>query len=112
MSADYHKALNKHRFDLLFWEGEFAALIETIPHDDHLLIKNIAVSPSNQGKGLGRKLLDHAERLAASLGYSEIKLYTNKLFAGNVTFYHRLGYQVEREEDFMGGVSVYMNKAI
>jgi hypothetical protein len=29
-------------------------------------------------------LLSHAEQIAASLGYDEIKLYTNKLFAENV----------------------------
>ena len=112
MSTDYREALKKHRFDLLFLEGKLAALIETISHDDHLLIENVAVSPSHQGGGLGRRLLIHAERLAASLGYNEIKLYTNKLFAENLTFYDRLGYQVESEEDFMGGVCVHMNKLI
>lgn len=112
MSADYQDALQKHRFDLLFINETLAALIETISHDDHLLIENVAVSPAFQGKGLGTKLLAHAEQLATSLGYSEIKLYTNKLFAENLTFYGRLGYQVEREEGFMDGVCVHMNKAI
>ena len=112
MSADYDEALKKNRFDLLFLEDKLVALIETVTYDDHLLIKNVAVSPSCQGRGLGRKLLDHAEWLAASLGYSEIKLYTNKHFTGNQTFYERLGYQVEREEDFMGGVTIHMHKAV
>lgn len=77
-----------------------------------MLIKNVAVLPRHQGKGLGSRLLDHAERLAAGMGYAEIKLYTNERYAGNVAFYERLGYQVEREEDFMGGITIYMNKAI
>jgi GNAT superfamily N-acetyltransferase len=112
MSADYQEAMQKHRFDLLFMGETLAALIETISHEDHLLIENVAVSPAFQGKGLGKRLLAHAEQLAASLGYGEIKLYTNKLFAENLAFYGRLGYQVEREEDFKGGVCVHMNKAI
>ncbi len=112
MSANYDEALKKNRFDLLFLEGKLVALIETIARDDHLLIENIAVSPSCQGKGLGRKLLDHAEWLAASLGHSEIRLYTNKLFTETLTFYGRLDYQVEREEDFMGGVTVHLHKII
>ena len=112
MSADYQEALKKHRFDLLFLEGKLAALIETISQDDHLLIENVAVLPSYQGKGLGRRLLDHAERFAASLGYCEIKLYTNKLFAENLSFYDSLGYHVEREEKFMGGATIHMNKLV
>ena len=45
----------------------------------------------------------HAERIAASLGFSETKLYTNKLFAENVRLYSKLGYQVYREEEYKGG---------
>jgi hypothetical protein len=44
----------------------------------------------------------HAEQLAASSGFSEIKLYTNKLFAENVRLYSKLGYGVDREEEFKG----------
>lgn len=112
MSADYQEALRKHRFDLLFIDGTLVALIETSSHDQHLLIENVAVSPAFQGGGLGKKLLAQAEQLAASLGYAEIKLYTNKLFAENLTFYKQLGYRVEREEDFMDSVCVHMNKIV
>ena len=112
MSADYQEAIQEHRFDLLFKDEMLVALIETICHDDHLLIENVAVSPALQGEGLGKKLLAHVEQLATSLGYSEIKLYTNKLFTENLLFYERLGYEVEREENFMGGICVHMQKAI
>jgi GNAT superfamily N-acetyltransferase len=39
--------------------------------------------PPFQGRGLGGELMAHVERLAASLGYYEVRLYTNKLFAEN-----------------------------
>lgn len=112
MSADYQEALKKHRFDLLFVNGTLAAIIETIPSVDHLLIKNLAASPAFQRSGLGKKLLIHAEQLAASSGHSEIKLYTNKLFSESLTFYENLGYLVGREEEFMGGTTVHMNKRV
>ena len=112
MSVDYNEALEKHRIDLLLVMGELAALIETIPEDDYLRVQNLAVSPNHQGLGLGRKLLVHAEQLAASMGYEEIKLYTNKLFTESLSFYNRIGYQMEREEEFMGGITVHMNKKI
>ena len=83
MTADYGEAVRKHRIDLLYLDGQLAALIEMIPQVDHLLIENVAVSPALQGRGLGRTLLTHAEQVAASLVLSVIKLYTNKLFTEN-----------------------------
>src|SRR5580704_16350116 len=112
MTADYVEALAKHRFDLLYVEGKLAALIETIAKVDHLLIENVAVSPPFQGRGLGRKLMAHAEKVAASLGFRQTKLYTNKLFAENIQLYRMLGYHVDREEGFTGGVVVHMSKSI
>jgi hypothetical protein len=56
--------------------------------------------------------LSHAEQIAASLGYDEIKLYTNKLFAENMELYGKLGYRVDREEAFKDGVVVHMSKPV
>jgi ribosomal protein S18 acetylase RimI-like enzyme len=112
MTADYAEAVRKHRFDLLYLNGKLAALIETIPKEDHLLVENVAVSPPFQGRGLGRKLMEHAEKVAASLGFSEIRLYTNKLFAENVHLYVKFGYRVDNEEEFKGGVAVHMSKPL
>jgi ribosomal protein S18 acetylase RimI-like enzyme len=110
MQADYADAVREHRIDLLHVDGELAALIETIDEPDHLLVENIAVSPDFQRRGLGRKLMAHAEQLASSLGYREIRLYTNKLFAESVQLYLKLGYQVDREETIPAGTVVHMSK--
>ncbi|MFI5000670.1 MAG: GNAT family N-acetyltransferase [Reyranellales bacterium] len=112
MTADYAEAVRAHRIDLLYVAGELAALIETISEPDHLLIENVAVSPLFWGRGFGRKLMAHAEQVAASLGHGEIRLYTNKLFAENVQFYGRLGYRVDREETLKIGVAVHMSKSV
>jgi GNAT superfamily N-acetyltransferase len=112
MTADYAEAVRKHRIDLLYVDGALAALIETIPQIDHLLIENVVVSPPFQGRGLGRKLMAHAERVAASLGHEIVRLYTNKLFVENVQLYSKLGYQVDREEEFTGGIVVHMSKSV
>jgi len=112
MQADYDEAVQKHRIDLLHVDGTLAALIETIDAPDHLLIENVAVSPDFQKRGLGAKLMAHAEALAASMRYKEIRLYTNKLFAENVALYLKLGYQVDREEVIPAGTVVHMSKPI
>ena len=59
MTADYDEAVARHRFDLPHVDGVLAALIETICEPDHLLVENVAVSPSFQGRGLGRRLMAH-----------------------------------------------------
>jgi len=112
MGADYEAAVREHRFDLLYREGRLAALVETIVRPDHLLIENLAVSPACQGLGLGKKLMAHVEGLAAALGFAEVRLYTNTLFAENIAFYARLGYRVYKEEEFRAGVAVHMSKAV
>jgi ribosomal protein S18 acetylase RimI-like enzyme len=112
MTADYDEALRLNRFDLLEVDGELAALIETIAEADHLLIENLAVAPAFQGRGFARRLLAHAEGVAAALGYDEIRLYTNRLFAENVSLYRKCGYRVDGEEPFRGGWRVNMSKAI
>lgn len=110
MTANYNEAVAKHRFDLLYVDGTLAALIETIRAADHLLVENVAVSPDFQGRGLGRKLMAHAEVLARELGFDTIRLYTNQRFAENVALYRRLGYQVDREEVVPVGVVTHMSK--
>jgi GNAT superfamily N-acetyltransferase len=112
MTADYAEAVRNHRIDLLHVGGELAALIEMIPEADCLLIENVAVSPRFQGRGLGRKLVAHAEQVALSLGYGETKLYTNKLFTANLRLYNQLGYRVDREAEFPGGFVVHMSKRV
>ncbi|QWA13479.1 GNAT family N-acetyltransferase [Sodalis ligni] len=112
MVADYAAAVSEHFIDLFYTGATLAALIETIPASDHLLIENVAVAPEQQGKGYGRQLMGHAEKLALSLGVKEIRLYTNQLFRENVRFYLRLGYRLDREEPFSGGVVVYMKKSL
>jgi ribosomal protein S18 acetylase RimI-like enzyme len=112
MTADYDQAVREHMIDLLFVDAELTALIETARKVDHLLIANVAVLPAFQGRGHGGLLLDHAERLAASLGLPEIRLYTNKAFATNIAIYRRWGYAIYREEPFKGGFLVHMSKRL
>lgn len=112
MLADYDQAVRHHLIDLLHVGGTLAALIETIPQPDHLLIENVAVSPGFQGRGHGSGLIAHAERLAVSLGLAQARLYTNALFAENLRLYRKLGYRVDHEAAFSGGVVVHMSKRL
>jgi hypothetical protein len=112
MTVDYDARVRDHHIDLLHVGDQLAALIEMVPEANHLLIENVAVLPAFQGQGYGRRLMAHAETVAASLDLPEVRLYTNKLFAGNVRLYRGLGYQVDREEPFKESFTVYMSKLL
>jgi ribosomal protein S18 acetylase RimI-like enzyme len=112
MRADYDKAVREHQFELAIEDGRIVGLIETIAHDDHIWIENVAVTPEAQGRGIGRQLLDSAERTAVEAGLRELRLLTNGAFEANVSLYKRQGYAVDREEPFMNGTTVYMSKRL
>lgn len=116
MRVDYDKALQEHRFDVVAeggrTDGRIVGVIETMQRADHIWIENVAVAPEAQGSGIGRRLLDHAERLARAAGCLEARLLTNAAFEANVALYRRLGYVVDREEEFLSGITVYMSKKL
>ena len=112
MTADYDAALRNHLIDLLHQDDAVVALVEMIPRGDHLLVENLAVLPACQGQGHGRRLMAHAEAVAAAMGHGMVRLYTNQRFAENIALYQRLGYSIEREEVLAAGVVVHMCKCL
>lgn len=112
MTADYEVAVRNHEIELLEDERGVVGLVEVIPAADHLLIENLAIEPMAQGRGHGRVLVAHVEAIARARGLSAVRLYTNKLFAANITFYARLGYAIDHEEAFRGSTIVHMSKQV
>jgi GNAT superfamily N-acetyltransferase len=112
MIVDYAQAVREHDFDLAHLETRLVGLIETMLHEDHLWIENVAVRPEDQGLGIGRQLLRHVERKALAAGRRETRLLTNAAFENNVVLYEKVGYVTDRREPFMGGTTVYMSKQL
>jgi GNAT superfamily N-acetyltransferase len=112
MTADYEHAVRHHVIDLAFLDGRLVGLVEMIPRESDLMIENVCVDPAEQGTGIGHRLVAHAEGETHRLGHRVIRLYTNKLFAANLGFYRGLGYEVEREEPFRGGITVHFRKVL
>jgi ribosomal protein S18 acetylase RimI-like enzyme len=112
MDDDYAARVGDGRVWVADAGGEVAGLIVLIPHDDHLLVENVAVEPARQGQGIGRALLDFAERRAAELGIPELRLYTHVKMTENQALYVRLGYrEVERRTE-NGFERVFMSKPV
>jgi GNAT superfamily N-acetyltransferase len=113
MKVDYDRAVRDHVVDLHEEDGELIALVEMIRHGDHLLVENLAVRPDRHGRGLGDALLSHAESVARTFGYAEIRLDTNAAFASNIAFYGRRGFtEFAREPIEEGGELVCMKKVL
>jgi N-acetylglutamate synthase-like GNAT family acetyltransferase len=113
MQADYDAAVVNHWIDL--WEdgGRLVALIEMMPHSDHLCVENIAVAEDRQGRGMGRMLVDHASFVAQEAGLPELRLLTNRAFGGNVALYLHLGFEIiEEVPNPLGGSTVYFRKPV
>jgi GNAT superfamily N-acetyltransferase len=88
------------------------AVLTLYPTDNCLLIENIAVHPSAQGRGLGRALMSFAEQEAARRGLTRMALYTHEVMTENQAIYARLGYtEVERRAED-GYRRIYMEKRL
>ena len=112
MVADYDVAVRDHLIDLLHVDGELVALVEMIAEPDCLMVENLAVAPAHQSRGYGRRLMQHAEQMAISLGHKIMRLYTNQRFTTNIALYERLGYRIDREEAVNVARVVHMSKTI
>ena len=110
MRADYVRALAEHEIWAIDGMSGCIALIELRPEPDHLLIVNIAVDPGHQGHGLGRRLLDFAEREARRRGLPELRLYTNIRMSENRALYASRGYRETHQEQRGEHLIVHMAK--
>ncbi len=112
MRMDYDEALRSHEFTLAERDGALVGLIETEDRAGHLYIVNVAVAEASQGRGLGRRLIAHAEKAARAKGFGEVRLMTNALYEVNIRLYAFLGYEIYARENFLNGVGVMMRKRI
>lgn len=97
------------QFIIIYEDGNpvgFASYAETEPHNWKL--HKIYVLPDQQGKGVGKKLIDHIiEQIKKKDGRS-LKLQVNRNNKAK-DFYERLGFHVAEIADFDIGNGFYMN---
>lgn len=110
MTTDYAAVIAAHLVWLLHVEEVTAGVLVLMHELDALLIYSVAIHPSYQGQGFGRRLLKLAEEEARKAGYSSIRLYTNALMEENIALYKRLGYEETHQEAYQGSTIVHLAK--
>ncbi|WLD58726.1 GNAT family N-acetyltransferase [Salinispirillum sp. LH 10-3-1] len=100
MHADFATQIAHGWVVVAVCEAGLAGYIVFYFKNDHAHIENVAVSPEFSGHGIGKRLLEHAERAAQDVGCVAVELYTNEAMTENLAMYPKLGYiEVERRRE-------------
>lgn len=74
--------------------GELIAVSALFPMDARVVeLKNIAVIPAFQGKGIGTLLLEHVQKEMKLAGYEEMLVGTPDVAIKQLTFYRKSGFE-------------------
>ncbi|MHA7866017.1 MAG: GNAT family N-acetyltransferase [Salipiger thiooxidans] len=112
MRTDYAVPLAAGQIEVLRADGRIAGLLVLVPEPEQMLLDNVAVAPWAQGRGFGRRLIDHAEARARAAGYDRITLYTHVTMVENIEIYLRRGYVETHRAEVNGLHRVYMAKRL
>jgi ribosomal protein S18 acetylase RimI-like enzyme len=112
MTEDYSEVIRSREVTVVEAQEGIVAVIVLGVEEEGFTIDNIAVDPSHQGEGLGRGLLEFAEREARRRGFDTIHLYTHERMTENRALYGRIGYH-EYDRRREGGLArVFMKKQL
>jgi len=109
MLDDYADVIQRHIVFVAETEKIIGVLV-LIPNATGILLDNVAVHPDQQGKGLGKQLIDLAESEAATRGFKKLDLYTHERMHENIELYKKLGYTETERKEVQGYNRVYMEK--
>ena len=108
MAADFAAFITRDVVVVIEDTGDVCGFMVGWPEQDAYLIDNIAVDPAAQGRGLGRKLIEHAVSEARRSGLLALRLYTNAAMTENLAMYRGIGF-VETYRAVENGLNrVYM----
>ena len=109
-SLQYQLTIQQHRFIIAFDDGEpvgFASWSFT-PDKNVCRLHKIYVLQNQQGKGTGKKLVEHIIDTVRAAGAAMLELNVNRHNKAK-EFYLRQGFTVAREEDIDIGHGYFMN---
>jgi ribosomal protein S18 acetylase RimI-like enzyme len=112
MQADYREVLAAHDVTVAEEGGRLVGLVVTEVTGDECCIENVAVHPGDQGRGLGGRLLAHAEGHAREASCGSVHLFTHARMSENLALYRRRGYAEYRRDTRDGAPLVFLRKPL
>ena len=112
MLDDYAQRIADGQTWVLDDAGRITGILVLEETPEGCLLDNIAVRPDQQGKGVGRALMEFAEAEARRRGFPTIYLYTHELMIENIALYTRVGYVETHRVTEKGYDRVYMTKRL
>jgi ribosomal protein S18 acetylase RimI-like enzyme len=112
IDADYDAAVADSEAWVVELGGQVIGYLVLVARSDDMLLDNVAVLPSYQGRGAGRALLWLAEERATAAGYDRVSLYTHEVMVENQRLYERIGYVETHRADERGFSRVFYEKAL
>ena len=112
MLDDYAEVIRKHIVYVAEMNRAVIGVIVLIQQESTMLLDNVAVHPTHQGKGIGSRLLKHAETETMRRGYRTLTLYTHECMTENIAMYQRTGYVETTRKSEHGYARVYMEKVL
>jgi GNAT superfamily N-acetyltransferase len=112
MTEDYADVIARRIVTIAESAEAIAGVLVLGEADEGFLVENVAVHPDHQGAGLGRRLLELAEREGLARGFDSIYLYTHRLMSENRALYARLGYVEYEPRARRHEALVYMRKRL
>lgn len=109
---DYVEVAEAGNTYVLVLKRQVVGMVTYVTEVDHLLLRNLAVLPEYQGKGLGRKLVDFVEAEAHYRGLTEVRLWTREEMTDNIRYYERLGYFLTHRDVVDDCARVYLRKRL
>jgi len=112
MDTDYDAAVADTEAWVVEVDGAVAGFVLLVEEEGRMLLENVAVLPRLHGRGLGRLLLEHAERRTAELGLDRIRLHTHVTMVENQALYERTGYVETARRTEHGFTRVFYEKRL
>ncbi|RYC07293.1 GNAT family N-acetyltransferase [Nocardioides zhouii] len=112
MDADYAAAVADAEAWVVERAGEVVGFVVLVAEPDGMLLDNVAVLPSHHGLGVGRSLLELAERRARAAGQTRIRLFTHVTMVENQRLYERTGWVETHRTTERGFTRVFYDKRL
>jgi ribosomal protein S18 acetylase RimI-like enzyme len=112
LQVDYHDIVARMEVWLFERDGALQGVLALDAEPEALLIWSVATAPEAQGAGLGNRMLDFAHARGREMKLATIRLYTGEKLRGNIGWYQRRGFAIDRVEALADRTIVYMSKRL